>query len=397
MNTIHKCAFLLVLLIVSSVNVIAQIKFEGNGAFEMELSKGGEKSHFFYNGIHAKHKDWRISPSEANLLGTVLFNDQWSLNGRVVLNRKEGTSFRNFQVALLNLLWVSKDKKYEITFGRFINPFGSFNHNQLPKDRTFIDLPLAYSFYTNISDKVGYLQHQQWNTILVDNELDWGSSTLYYGGYSEGIKFLWNINPEHSLLEISIVNGANLNRSFNSDPLNLGISGRYSFRPSSLIENGISISTGNFLKAHPLNASLSSLSRFTQTMIGTDFKYGQGFFEINGELIGSFYNTSFINSDDNINIVSVKEKKLLSSFSGYLDFRFEPPFLTGSYIAYRIDGMFFGRDNDLPWDENVNRHSFGFGYKITSFLLLRSSYSFQFVKNHDWDQTAFRTGLTAHF
>ena len=378
-------------------NLNAQIKFEANGSFEMELSKGGEKSHFYYNGIHAKHKDWRFAPSEANLILNAIINESWSLNSRLLLNRKDGTSFDNLRPALLNLLWVSESKKYEMTFGRFINPFGSFNHNQLPKDRSLIDLPLPYSFYTNISNRVGFLQGQNWNTILVDDQLDWGSSTLYYGGYSDGIKFLWNINPEQSLLEISIVNGANLSGSLNTDPINLGFSSRYSYRSSSELKSGVSFSVGNFLENNPLNATLPSLQNFTQTMVGLDFEYGQGYFEIKGEFVGSFYQTPFIISEDNILIDELAEKKSLSSYSGYIDFRYEPPFLTGSYVIYRIEGIYFGKDQDLAWDENVMRHTVGFGYKITHYLLLRSSYSYQKVKNRTWDQTAFRTRITAYF
>ncbi len=379
------------------ININAQVKLEVNGSFEMELSKGGEKSHFYYNGIHSKHKDWRISPAEANLLGNVIFNEQWSLNSRIVLRRNDGTTFNKFSIALLNFLWISENRKIEIAVGRFINPFGSFNQDQLPKDRTFIDVPLTYGFYTNMSKQVGFLQGQQWNTILVDNRIDWGSTNSYYGGYSDGIKLLWNIKPDVSFLEIAIVNGANMNNELNLMPFNLGITGRYSIRHSSSLENGFSFSSGNFLKKNGLTAEISSLHKYTQTMLGVDFKYGKGFFEIRGELNGSIYNSPFIISADNININDVKESKSLMCLAGNIDLRYEPPFLTGSYIAYRLEGIYFGKENGIAWDENVNRHSIGIGYKINRFLLLRSSFSYQSVRNHEWNQTAFRTGFTAHF
>lgn len=396
--TISQINSIIFLLITSPL--FSQISLEVNGTLEIELSKGQKDSHFFYNGIHAKYEDWRVAPSEANLVTVLRFNEQWSINNRNIFLRNEGQEFSQFQISQLNLQWNSANRKYQLSIGRFKNPFGLFNNQQLPTDRTFIDRPLPYGFYTNISDRLGYMKGQHLNnTISVENAVDWGTPSNYWAGYSNGIKFSWDLKKDKSLLELAIVNGANNSRTLSFEQLNLGFISRYSYRVNYSLETGFSVSHGSFLLRDNVNQFLPNLFQYSQSMVGADFKLGKRYFEYSGELMFSNYyvpsTKGELKMDGDIRFLKVES---LQSLSGYLNVSYEPPFLSGTYLGYQFGYIAFGEDSDgESWDENPMRNTFGVGYDITNFLLLKATYAFQQIRNRGWEQNAFRIGLTGHF
>ncbi len=391
-----KNAFFTVAFWILGWSIYAQPELQLNGNFELELSKGGEDSHFYYNGIHARKTDWRLSPVEANLLASVKFSEQWSINTRLILQRYSGNAFDQFRLGQLNVKWSSAEGPLEITAGRFISPFGRFNSNQFPMDRTFIDLPLAYGYYTDLSDRLGFMNNSAWGTLRIDNVPDWGNALHYWGGYVDGLQFAWDMEEGKTRLELALVNGAALTPKLNTDPLHWGIVGRLALKPKYFWEQGFSFNHGTFMRPHRLNADIGDLSTFRQTMVGTDFKFGFGYFELSGELFYAVFKAPVVQRDGDVSFRVLGEESA-SSFAGYLDFRFEPPFLPGSYLAYRIDTLRFSEIDNQPWDDHVLRHSFVIGYKITPYLLLRTNYSWQYVDSKDWEQYAFRSGLTAFF
>ena len=146
---------------------------------------------------------------------------------------------------------------------------------------------------------------------------------------------------------------------------------------------------------------LENLQRFSQTLVGTDFKLGSGFFEISGEVIGALYRVPQF-SHDARSFENNGEAILLNSLSAYTDVKYEPPFLQGSFVAYRLDHLLFSDlDNASAqhWDNWVRRHSLAFGYRINRFLLARIAASTQHVANKPWDKTqkTVRFVLTAHY
>ena len=89
------------------------------------------------------------------MIGKINFSEDWNLQTRILLDRRQGKKFDQLQLPLLHLEWAPEDQNLSLKIGRFINPFGSFNFRQLAQQRTFIGLPLAYQYYVNISDKIG--------------------------------------------------------------------------------------------------------------------------------------------------------------------------------------------------------------------------------------------------
>jgi len=98
----------------------------------------------------------------------------------------------------------------------------------------------------------------------------------------------------------------------------------------------------------------------------------------------------------------------LSNYAAYLDLRYEPPFISGSYIAVRYDILRFLDSDDLkdiddldynPWDNNVTRYQVAFGYKFAEPVLLKLTYMDQKTENLETDPEdyVYRAILTVSF
>ncbi|TNE49572.1 MAG: hypothetical protein EP344_18065 [Bacteroidetes bacterium] len=397
--------FLLCLLTFLSVEKgSAQPAFQWNILADLELSAGGEKSHFYYNEIDQDNRDLRVGVAQLNAIGKLILNPGWTVNARLLLERDKGKKLERFVVPQLNIQWLSKKRNLGITAGSFTNPFGAFNEQQLSIDRTFVGLPLAYSYYVNISDQIGFVENLgDVAEINIDGAKQWGTTNLYYGGYSTGAMCSFNIKPGKINWKIALVSGApNLQKRF-TDPLHFGLISRLKLQPVYFWEQGISFSHGSFLRASEKSGSIEDLRAFRQTLVGTDLKLGVGFLEFSGELIAAFYKTpAFLEADNLFDPETLGEPLKLFNYAAYADVKYEFSFLPGMYLAYRIDRLGFGentRSNSGNWDNNVWRHSLAAGYRITPWLLTRVAVSTQMVENKPWDKTqrTFRLVLTAHY
>jgi hypothetical protein len=391
-------------LLYSPDSLDAQTVFQYNFLADIELSKGGEKSHYYYNEIDQDNIDFRLGLSQLNFMGQLAQDNNWSFNFRLLLERDKGQKLKKFSTPQLNLQWLSNKRKVGITIGQFINPFGSFNEKQLSTDRNFVGLPLMYSYYSNISPTIGFLPEMGDVTkVPINDVVQWGSSGLYYGGYTAGAMLSWNIKPGKVNWKLAVVNGASNKVKRFTDPLNLGIISKLKLRPTYYWEQGISISHGSFMEESEVSDQLADLGKYTQTLIGTDFKLGKGFFEVSGELIGAFYKVPQFNDETNSFIGDPDNDPLqVSGISTYLDIKYEFPQIQGSYVAFRFDYLGYGEleGNTLQqWDNNVTRQSLAIGYHITRAFLARIAVSTQQVDNKPWNkkQGTFRFVLTAHY
>jgi len=406
---------------VMSLGLRAQVTYSFNALADFEVSSAGEKSDYFYNEIHKDNTPWGVGISHLNLINHLQLDSSWSVHARLWMQRDKGRGkilYRDtskqvsvpniFSIPELNIQWLSPTRRLGITVGSFINPFGSFNEKQLSTQRNIIGLPLAYAYYTNISPLIGFVADMgDVNKIWIKNnptdtlgQVQWGSTQLYYGGYTTGAMMSWNVKPGKVNWKLALVNGA---PNANQEKLipqfrNWGLISRLKIQPSYNWEQGFSVSHGTFMQEIQdtvFSGLLSNLRGYSQTMVGTDVKLGSGFFEFSGEVIGTIYRVpefSFIDKTFTNEGAPIK----LSSLSVYGDLKYELPFLQGSYVACRLDYMRF---HD-KWDNGVFRYSCAFGYHINRFLLGRIAISNQHVGTiKEWEskQYTIRFVLTAHY
>ncbi len=144
-----------------------------------------------------------------------------------------------------------------------------------------------------------------------------------------------------------------------------------------------------------MNTLYDDLENYTQSIVATDIILAHSYFELSGEFIYSlwdvpmFTGTDFIKNDNN-----QLKKFNLRNYSAYADFKYEPPFFTGFYIALRYDMLHFLDSKDIedvnsknfnPWDNDVTRHSVAMGYKFARPILFKVAYMTQTTKNLDPD------------
>ena len=151
------------------------------------------------------------------------------------------------------------------------------------------------------------------------------------------------------------------------------------------------------------------LEQYSQTVIGTDLILAHSYFELSGEFLYSMWQVPMFIGTGFIEEEPLKLQKMkLENYSAYLDFKIEPPFITGAYIAFRYDILNFMNSEDLkdvnsknfnPWDNDVTRYSVAVGYKFARPVLLKIAYMDQTTANLDPDPEDYvlRAILTVSF
>lgn len=375
----------------------AQLELNASASFE--LSRAGEESHYYYNEVHESYRGWRFGLAEANLMAHWRFAPGWRLQSRLLLERKLGQKPEQVRIPQLNLRWAPEEGPVHFTLGRFIHPFGAFNSRQLPTERDFITRPLPYSYYVNVSEKAGFFPGMgDVVKTRADGEVQWGSTMLHYGGYATGLKLGWELRPRKAWLEAALVNGAaNIGKSF-TRPLNWGVASRLSVQPHYWWKQGFSAACGTFMEKADINAGLERLRAFRQVLLGTDYQFGLGYFELSGELMMAIYRAPLYMPEEGS---FTAEGLTLRSFAGYAVVKYNPPFLGGAYLAYRLETLRFGQipGESRRWDNDVLRHSLAVGYRANSYLLAQATVSLQHVEDKKWSrhQQVFRLMVTAFY
>ena len=396
------------------VLVWCQVELEWNTYLDLELTKAGSASHYFFNEIHRNYTDWKLDVSQANVVTKLKFSEHWHLNFHLMWRREIGRKaglFKElgrykFRMPQLNLQWLSKDHQNSLALGRFVIPFGLYYQQQLFADRTFVNSPLAYSYYINISNHIGLVEGLGDRTrLVVAGRPRWGAPYMYSLGYRTGLK--WEHGQEGATTwTLAVVNGSgNLYSEDTVDPLQYGLVGRIIFQPAYFVKFGFSISHATFLNRSEYSVLLGRLRRYRQSLFGAHYKLGKGHFEASGELLLAAYKVPhFLPDEDSFLRIDGKLERRLLSYSGYFDWKYEPPFLPGCFFAYRLEFLTFGNVEDntgasAAWDNNVWRHVLAIGYKITEFASLKGSISTQSTATYQWenDQRTLRVMLSLFF
>ena len=109
--------------------------------------------------------------------------------------------------------------------------------------------------------------------------------------------------------------------------------------------------------------------------------------------------------------VSLNGTRSYKNYSYYIDLKFEPSFLPGSYIAARYEELKFvqykegtGYYQSTPgvqfnWGEDIRRYSVALGYKFSPNVLFKIAFADQEYLNNVWQPKAysFRSMLSTSF
>lgn len=382
-----------------------------SGELDFEFRMGGSESNFITNEIP---NEFRYPHAVINQFNVFFFSElaeRWSFNGRVQLDIW-GSGRLNQPRITLAAVTYEPSARLSLSAGRMISPFGLYARRQLLSQNSFAAAPLMYGYFINVSEKRGFWPIAGNAGVYDDGSSDVGVTTAYFGAYVTGASFNWIIVPNRINIEAAITNAALASTLPNTNLANAAVVARLGVQPAMWWQQGVSVSYGSFMNLDSVNARArenNPLEQYRQLLLGTDFVFAYLWFELSGEVMWSRWNVpKFANGQfARVNAGSSKlQEYALTNLGGYVDFKFEPPFLTGSYLAFRAERIAFQPFDDpitrarTYWDKGVTRLSIAAGYKLSRNVLLRTTYSDQRTdgdRRLDPDDWTFRTLLIVLF
>ena len=400
-NNFYPKVLVLLGFILFSSNAYAQLEI--SGSINLEALSGGNNSSFISNEIANEFRYPHVAVERLNAFLFAPINDRFYFEGRIQMDTWGTGRLNSPRLTLAKLTWDNPNKSYTISAGRFISPVGFYSRRQISMDRVFVALPLNYGYFVNISEQRGYWP-QAGNTGTY-TRADVGVSTIYFGGYSTGFSTKWEIKPDKLVLDAAVTNAAPASPADYTNLSNIALQSRLQYTPSIAWQLGLSLSHGGFMQVDQVNASVrqnNPLEQFRQTLVGADVTFGYSYFEIVSEIIYSHwkvpgFDSGFFDIRNGNKLVEYN----VSNIGGNIDIKYEPPSLTGSYIAVRAEHLYFFEADDpsstgkIKWDEDVTRLTGVLGYKLARNILAKFSFSEQ--TPFDGSKYALRLHLTAFF
>jgi hypothetical protein len=374
--------FLCLLVCAWHIPLSAQIQISGEANFE--VSRGGEDSRWTLNEIPNDFHFWHLSIYQLNVFGSAMIDDEFFFDTRVQFDKWQTGTLNAPRIAQISATWRPKESDFSITAGRFISPLGLYPKRQLQSQTNVVNMPLAYTYYTQVSETLGF-----WPPPPTVNQFfttDSGLTTAYYGGYLTGAMAEWAVIPNTLTCIAGITNTTpgSLQNYLNTDAWN--ILAKVQFKPSAMIDVGVGISTGRYMRRTSRNDSIfTEANHATQTLIVADIVLGTGYWELSGEFLYSLWNTPkfvrgrFIqNADRSLFMAN------MANYAWYLDARYEPPFASGMFLSARWEGVRFAHytnetGQSIPWENTFpsTRYTMGLGYKLSRGVQLKAAGSYQ--------------------
>lgn len=353
---------------------------------DVEYRAGGADSRFLTNEIASASHEPHFVLHQLNLFAFSDIGGPFFFEGRLQIDDFGDAGLNPARVGLAYLGWEPPNRSVSVSLGRLVNPFGLYPKQVLAFQNDFVTAPLLYGYGINVSPALGYWPPAQ-ATSANYGAWDTGLSTLYRRGYVTGAQLSWTLLENTLVWDVAVVNSAPPSRSDRTGSGTIAGITRIEIHPAVFWTQGLSVSHGSFMEERPENAPLRrerSLRRFRQTLIGTDFRTGYGFFGLEGEVIYTIWSVprfrdgNFVVDDDGEPV-----EYRLTQVGGHLDAKVEPPVLPGFYLALRAERLHFPTaDNPLggssiEWDEDVTRLSAVVGYKLHPRILAKASFTEQ--------------------
>ncbi len=374
-----------------------QAQLEWNGSVDFEVAAGGDDSRFVTNELNNAFRKPHLGIRELDLFFFADLGESFFFNGRLQWDIWGSGKLNPVRISLASLTWEPEESIISITAGRFINPFGLYPRRQLSSENSFINAPLAYGYFINISDTRGF-----WPSAGMSGTYgadDVGLTMSYFGGYGTGALFNWVIIPEGLDMAVAVTNAAPASQQNFTNLQNVNGTLRIGTQPFIFWQQGFSVSHGSFMRSAVVNANYDRLEKYRQTLFGTDIVLAYTYFELSGEFLFAQWD---VPASDKKGFQIGTDGSLLqyrlTNWSYYVDLKIEPPFLPGSYLAGRYEKMTFDRytppasstlSGGNPWDDGLSRYSVAAGYKLARPVLLKFAFSEQIYddtnkKLDDW-------------
>lgn len=395
----YICALILLL---SAQTAHAQLQL--NGIVDLQIQSGGKESRFLDNGIPQDFRNAHFNIAQVSLIGFAPLSEKFIAETRLTIFTDGTGTLSDLSIQLATISYLASDN-FTITAGRFITPYGIYAQDQLIIDRAFVEHPLSYSYVNNISSTQGLIPPPFRANYIYSDKNKGFLNTIFYGGYTTGIKFDWDAKPNNRLNISGALTNQALGDYKTSNLPSLAGTIRISGSPSPYIELGASASHGSYFESSENNTAFQAdenLSRFTQSVLGGHFKWQFTYFEIRGEATFSSWTAplwinNMLTVDPNNELFEIRVESLGTN----VDLKYEPPFWSGGYVAFRADRLtFFDATSPIngttfDWDEDFWRLTGAVGYKFAPNVIGKVVFADQ--EDFNLDHYSLRIYLTTFF
>ena len=241
----------IILLVVTSLlgwNGLITAQLEWNGNIDFGYTDAQETSHYFFNGIHKDNKSDRVGFEDITLMLAYNFPGDWTFRFQGSLQRELGNEFGEFNLRQLNISYSPESSSWSGEIGRILHPFGSFYQRQLSQDRWLYEAPLAYSYFVNISSRVGHSQALGDRGFSINDLVEWGQSTLYRYGYLTGGKLIWNSDDGKRRWDLAFGDNYEIGEDLFGQPQKWQVVSRYGWQMNWFWKQGVSVRYASFLQ-----------------------------------------------------------------------------------------------------------------------------------------------------
>lgn len=387
----------------------AQLELSGSATFE--VSVGGDDSRFIVNQINNSFRRLHLGIHKLNFFIFSEISENLFFNSRIQWDTWGSGRLNNPRITLAMLSYAPENSVFSIDIGRYISPFGLYARRQLDADNTFVNVPLVYGYFVNVSEFRGFW-NSAGNTGTYGTGEDVGLPTIYWGGYHSGLRIRLDFVPDIFSWDVALANAAPTSPLDFTTFDNGALITRIGLQPLIYWQQGFSMAYGTFMERNEINQaySIGELQEFRQLLLGSDALVAIGHFELSGELVYTRWTVpAFTGGEFRLNQDMSMTKYSLESIGAYLDLKIEPPFLAGTYLAFRYETMIFPEYDPPetistpialnPWDRDVTQLSAAVGLKLARDVLIKLAYSYMEIPdiNPQPDLYTVRGTLTVGF
>ncbi len=394
-NTKH-CALvaLIVVGIASGFFSSVRAQMQWSGIYSFEATVGGSDSKSSLNAL--PNGDPQLAVHQFQLFLESDIAEHIAVHAKIGNNAAESFDLKTleFQLAYVDFSNIA-GSALNLSIGKILTPFGTFARRQLPHDNPLISEPLYLTYPVSVSPSYGYLPGS-----TPGSASSYGSKlmTMWTGGYTAGIEAYGSLLREALSYDIALTNApiSSTVVDWNSNK-ELAVQGRIGIKPIVWFDGGFSFSYGSYMDAASATAYIPAnrIDDYKQTTLGADARIGYLYYELNAEYV---YNTFDVPSYQLVSnayspysattILPPSEDRTLPSGELIVDGKAETPFLTGFYLAGRVDILHFGRGSykhpsllypSFPWENNVERYAGAAGYSVTTDVRVKAEYNWMTI------------------
>lgn len=307
---------------------------------------------------------------------------------------------------------------FNLEFGKFLAPFGTFLSRKWPSENPLMNWPLLYDYRTALS--ASDLAQNESELLLVRGrgygfqygetgfEQSSGNSTTATSG--KGVRLLSRQvyltgfqvfgSSRRFSYHFGATNGSLSNPANINNTTGVQLLGRATYSPTFGLELGSSFAWGGYLDKSSVESQLETVDKsaqdFRQTALGFDLSYSFGHLIFFSELLLNRWESPFIDEDLDVVAFDLEIKyRFLTRF--YLAGRFSRIDFKNIDDPEDVDGDGFLRES---WDYDVDQLEVGVGYHFNRNALLKVFHVFNTthdIRGGDPSDDQFTTQLVVSF